>query len=89
MVGRKGDALSEGRRAMELLPIEKDVATGSEIAALFALICAWSGERELALRQLELVPQIPCYLQKLEPYWDPLRGDLRFEQIVAFLGPKE
>src|SRR5437588_1479371 len=56
MVGRKGDALSEGRRAMELLPIEKDVATGSEIAALFALICAWSGERELALRQLELVP---------------------------------
>jgi hypothetical protein len=77
---------------MELLPVEKDAVAGSEIAALFAIICVWSGDRDVAIRQLELVTRIPCYLSygllKLEPYWDPLRGDPRFEKIVASLAPK-
>ena len=92
MLGRKEEAMSEGRRAMELLPVEKDAVAGSEIAALFAIICVWSGDRDVAIRQLELVTRIPCYLSygllKLEPYWDPLRGDPRFEKIVASLAPK-
>ena len=59
----------------------------------FAIICAWTGERELALGQLEAVTKAPgSYTYgdlRLNPMWDPLRGDPRFEKIVASLAPKE
>jgi TolB-like protein/Flp pilus assembly protein TadD len=90
-LGRKEEALSEGRRAMELDPSVKDEFTESKIC--FAIICAWTGERELALRQLEAFIKTPgCYTYgnlRLSPMWDPLRGDPRFEKIVASLAPKE
>ena len=58
-----------------------------------ALIYAWTGERDLALEQLETVAKIeggPTYGElRLSPLWDPLRGDVRFEKIVASLAPKE
>ena len=58
----------------------------------FAIICAWAGERELALEQLEVLAKIPggpSYGRlRLDPVWDPLRGDPRFEKIVASLAPK-
>ena len=92
MLGNKEDALKEGRQAMELTPITKDALAGSEIMALFAVICAWADEKDLAIAQLNTVTQRPCYLTygllKLSPYWDPLRGDPRFEQIVDSLSPK-
>ena len=57
------------------------------------MICAWAGEHELALEQLEAVtknPGGPSYGElRLDPMWDPLRGDPRFEKIVASLAPKE
>jgi hypothetical protein len=57
------------------------------------MICAWAGERELALEHLEVVARIPggpSYGDlRLNPMWDPLRGDPRFEKIVASLAPKE
>ena len=59
----------------------------------FAIICAWTGERELALGQLEAFTKTPGYYTygnlRLSPLWDPLRGDPRFEKIVASLAPKE
>ena len=59
----------------------------------FAMICAWAGERNLALEQLEAVTKIPggpSYGElRLDPMWDPLRGDPRFQKIVASLAPKE
>jgi TolB-like protein/Flp pilus assembly protein TadD len=62
----------------------------------FAIIAAWTGEKDLALQQLELGARAPTPSQalnygalKLLPFWDPLRGDPRFEKIVASLGPKE
>jgi hypothetical protein len=57
-----------------------------------AVIYAWTGEKDLALDQLSVAARIPSHLSygqlRLHPYWDPLRGDPRFEQIVASLEPK-
>src|SRR5207248_8579116 len=84
-LGRKEEALSEGQRAIELAPTESDVKMW------FAIICAWTGERELALGQLEAFIKTPgshTYGSlRLNPMWDPLRGDPRFEKIVASLAP--
>jgi tetratricopeptide (TPR) repeat protein len=95
-VGRKEAALEEGRRAIALLPVEKDVINGSYMIQYFAITAAWAGEKDLALQQLELGLRAPAAAQalsygalKLHPFWDPLRGDPRFEQIVASFAPKE
>jgi tetratricopeptide (TPR) repeat protein len=94
-LGNKEAALQEGRRAMELLPVEKDSFTAQSLMAYFALIAAWAGEKNLALQQLATAAPTPGAFQiasygmlKLSPFWDPLRGDPRFEQIVASLAPK-
>jgi len=95
-LGRKDLALDEGRRAIALTPLEKDVNNGSRVLQYFAITAAWAGEKELALQQLEAglrAPQASLMLSygalKLHPFWDPLRGDPRFEKIVASLAPKK
>jgi serine/threonine-protein kinase len=91
-LGRKEEALSEGRRALELLPVAKDAADGSDMVKYFAMLAAWAGEKDLACEQLTAALHGPSGLTygelKLLPYWDPLRGDPHFEQIVASLAPK-
>src|SRR5437870_6632 len=92
-LGRKEDALNEGRRALELAPNVKDEFTEPYVKMCFAIISTWTGERELALGQLEALTKTPgshTYGSlRLSPFWDPLRGDPRFEKIVASLAPKE
>ena len=92
-LGRKEDALREGRRAVELLPIERDSLAGADMVYGFAIICAWTGENDLAFQQLTVATQKPGLVSygqlKLHPFWDPLRADPRFEKIVASLAPKE
>ena len=91
-LGRKEDALREGRRAVELLSVEKDAINGPRMIAHLAMIAAWAGEKDLACEQLAMAIHPPApvtYGQlKLLPFWDPLRGDPRFEKIVASLAPK-
>jgi tetratricopeptide (TPR) repeat protein len=94
-LGRKDLALEEGRRAIALTPLEKDVFNGSRVLQYFAITTAWAGEKELALQQLEAGLRAPAASDmlsygalKLFPFWDPLRGDPRFEKIVASLAPK-
>ena len=91
-LGRKEDAIREGRRAVELLPVTKDAINGALLIEHLALIYAWTGERDAAIAQLELATKIPSEVNygqlKLHPYWDPLRGDPRFDKIVASLAPK-
>ena len=91
-LGRKQDALKEGRRALELMPLEKDALQGADALQAFAIICAWSGESEMALQYLERglsSPSLITYGQlKLHPWWDPLRGDSRFDAIVDSLRPQ-
>jgi TolB-like protein/Tfp pilus assembly protein PilF len=95
-LGRNDLALDEGRRAIALTPLEKDVNNGSRVLQYFAITAAWAGDKELALQQLETglrVPDASLMLSygalKLLPFWDPLRGDPRFEKIVESLAPKE
>jgi tetratricopeptide (TPR) repeat protein len=95
-LGNKEAALQEGRRAMELLPREKDATNSEVLFAYFAVIAAWAGEKDLALHQLNEAISLPgaaiitSYgVLGLMPFWDPLRGDPRFEKIVASLAPKE
>ena len=92
-LGNKEDAISEGRRAVELLPVTKDAMGGALLVRNLAIIYAWTGEEDLAFEQLAIAAAIPGSFShgqlKLHPFWDPLRGDPRFEKIVASLAPKE
>jgi TolB-like protein/Tfp pilus assembly protein PilF len=92
-LGRKEEALREGRRAVELLPVEKDAIRGPAVIKYLAMIAAWAGDKDLACQQLAIIVRPPSpvtYGQlKLLPFWDPLRGDPRFEKIVASLAPKD
>jgi len=95
-LGRKPQAVEEGRRAIAMTPLEKDVNNGSRVIQFFAITTAWSGEKELALQQLQtglrapIVSQVLSYgALKLLPFWDPIRGDPRFEKIVASQAPKQ
>jgi serine/threonine protein kinase/Tfp pilus assembly protein PilF len=91
-LGRKEEALREARRALELLPLEKDAINGPLMIQYFAVIAAWVGEKDLACQQLEALLRYPGSINygelKLSPFWDPLRGDPCFEKIVASLAPK-
>ena len=85
-LGRKEEALREGRRAVELMPVEKDALVGVDLVANLAVIAAWVGNKDLAFEQLESIihrPSLVSYGElKLFPWWDPLRGDPRFEKIM-------
>jgi hypothetical protein len=95
-LGQKEAALEEGRRAIKLLPVEKDVGDGGRMIQYFSMIAAWAGDKDLALHQLESGLRAPFAsvalsygTLKLHPVWDPLRGDPRFEKIVASLARKD
>src|SRR4029077_13063645 len=91
-LGRKEEALREGRRAVELLPAEKDAINGPLMIEYLAMIAGWVDGKNLACEQLPIAIRPPSPISygqlKLLPFWDPLRGDPRFEQIVASLAPK-
>jgi TolB-like protein/Tfp pilus assembly protein PilF len=85
-LGRKEEALREGRRAVELLPVEKDALKGTAMVMYLAMIAGWVGDKDLACEQLASIIRRPSGLSygelKLLPFWDPLRGDPRFEKLV-------
>ena len=91
-LGRKEEALREGRRAVELLPVEKDAINGCVMIEYLAMIAAWVGDKHLACQQLAIAVRPPSTISygqlKLLPFWDPLRGDPTFEKIVASLQPE-
>jgi TolB-like protein/Flp pilus assembly protein TadD len=92
-LGRKEEAIREGRRACELLQPSKDAIDGVNLAVNLAQIYAWTNEKDLAISQIGGIERAPNNLSygllKLHPYWDSLRGDPRFEQIVASVAPKQ
>jgi len=85
-LGRKEEAIREGRRANELLPVTKDALGGAHIMEYLGVIYAWTGEKDLAIKQIAATLQVPSLLSygqlRLHPFWDPLRGDPRFEKLV-------
>jgi tetratricopeptide (TPR) repeat protein len=86
-LGRKEDAIHDALRAVELMPIARDSITGPDCVRNLALVYAWTGDRDGALEQLEIVATIPAGVTygdlRFNPYWDSLRGDPRFDKIVA------
>src|SRR5438876_1751636 len=78
-LGRKEEAIREGRRANELLPVTKDALGGAHIMEYLGVIYAWTGEKDLAIKQLAATLQVPSLLSygrlRLHPFWDHLRGD--------------
>lgn len=87
-LGRKEDALGEGRQAMMMRPISQDALDGPVLALDLAGVYLWAGERELAIKQLETLEQVPralTYGDLTMPDWDPLRNDPRFQELLAKL----
>ena len=85
-LGRKEEAIREGRRASELTPVAKDAMNGANIMQFLGVIYAWTGEKDLAIEQIASTLQVPSLLSygqlRLHPFSDPLRGDPRFEKLV-------
>jgi serine/threonine-protein kinase len=91
-LGDKDNAIREGTQAVALVPVSKDAIDGADLMLNLAVIYAWTGEKDLALKQLAETAQLPSTLNygwlRLHPDWDPLRGDPRFEKIVASIAPE-
>lgn len=91
-LGRKDEAIREGQRACELLPMSADAIDGVALAVNLAQIYTWTGENDRAIEQIVSIEQKPNMLSygflKLHPYWDSLRQDDRFQKILASLSPK-
>jgi tetratricopeptide (TPR) repeat protein len=85
-LGRKQAAIAEGKRAVELLPESQDAFDGPQGTAALAQIYAWTGESDEAFRLLDHLLGIPNGLTipmlKLDPLWDPLRKDPRFQTLI-------
>ena len=92
-LGNKEDAVHEGKRAVDLMPPSKNALEGAMLTQYLAVIYAWTGDKDRAIEQLADAAKLPgshvTYGHlRLNPFWDSLRGDPRFEAIVASLAPK-
>src|SRR6266436_2320287 len=85
-LGQKQKAIAEGKRAVELLPESQDALDGPHATANLAQIYAWTGEFDEAFRLLDHLFAVPSNLTvpmlKLDPAWDPLRQDPRFQALI-------
>jgi TolB-like protein/Tfp pilus assembly protein PilF len=85
-LGQKQEAIAEGKRAVELLPESQDALDGPQATATLAQIYAWTGEFDEAFRLLDHLFAVPSNLTvpmlKLDPAWDPLRNDPRFQALI-------
>ncbi len=90
-LGRTDEAIREARQAVKMHPIARDPINGTAIAVCLAKAYASAGDRDLTLEQLEMLAKIPSDISygelRFNPAWDSLRGDPRFEKIVASLAP--
>jgi serine/threonine-protein kinase len=85
-LGQKEQAIAEGKRAVELLPESEDALDGPQCTTALAQIYAWTGESDQAFRLLDHLLAVPNGLTipmfKLDPVWDPLRKDPRFQALI-------
>jgi TolB-like protein/Tfp pilus assembly protein PilF len=92
-LGQKDLAIGEAQHAIDLMPTSKDIYDGALVLEGLAQVYTWTGDRDRAIETLQKLLTMPGYTNygrlKLHPLWAPLRGDPRFEKIVASLAPKE
>jgi TolB-like protein/Flp pilus assembly protein TadD len=85
-LGQKAEAIAEGKRAVELLPESRDAFDGPQLTASLAQIYAWTGETDEAFRLLDHLLSVPngiaVSILKLDPAWDSLRKDPRFQTLI-------
>src|SRR5581483_11682499 len=85
-LGEKDLAIAEGKRAVQLLPESQDALDGARVTLALAQIYAWTGETDEALqlldRSLKTPNGITVFFLKLDPVWEPLRGDPRFQALI-------
>ena len=90
-LGQKEQAIAEGRHAVELMPLSRDAYDGMLVLQGLAQVYTWTGETDKALELVRQLMKIPGYLTygylKVDPSWDPLRKDRRFQEFVASLAP--
>jgi TolB-like protein/Flp pilus assembly protein TadD len=91
LLGRKEDAISEAKRAVEMLPISKDAIDGPRIGINLAVVYAWVDEPDLAFQDMTALAKVPYGLfyndLKLSAYFEPLRKDSRFGELLAKIAP--
>ena len=91
-LGQKDAAVAEGKRAVELLPESQDAFDGPDVTVVLAQIYAWTGESVEAFRLLDHLLVVPNGITvaglKLDPIWDPLRKDPRFQALIDKYAPK-
>ena len=91
-MGQKEEAIAEGKRAVELLPESQDALDGPSGTVALAEIYAWTGESDEAFRLLDHLLMVPSNITipmlKLDPAWDPLRQDPRFQALIDKYSPK-
>jgi TolB-like protein/Tfp pilus assembly protein PilF len=92
-LGQKDLAISEAQHAIDLMPTSKDIYDGALVLEGLAQVYTWTGDRDRAIETLQTLLTMPGYTNygrlKFHPLWAPLRGDPRFEKIVASLAPKD
>jgi TolB-like protein/Tfp pilus assembly protein PilF len=93
VLGNKEEAIKEGQRAIELIPANKNAIEGAMLIQYLAVTYAWAGEKDRAIERLAEAAKLPgshvSYGNlRLNPLWDPLRGDPGFEAIIASLAQK-
>ena len=92
VLGRKEEAIEAGRHACSLLPLAREPTSGLRPLRDLARIYALAGENDLALEVMTSVAEPSMGFDygnlKLDPVWDSIRGDPRFEKIVAALAPR-
>jgi TolB-like protein/Flp pilus assembly protein TadD len=85
-LGQKQEAVAEGKRAVELLPESQDALDGPQCTSALAQIYACTGEFDEAFRLLDHLFAVPNNLTipmfKLDPVWDPLRKDPRYQALI-------
>ena len=85
-LGKKDAAIAEGKRAVELLPESQDALDGPKMAVALAQIYAWTGESDQALQLLDRSLSTPNGVTvpflRLDPMWDPLRSNPRFQALI-------
>ena len=85
-LGQKQEAIAEGKRAVELRPESQDAFDGPQYTEALAQIYAWTGEPDEAFRLLDHLLGIPnglaIQMLKIDPAWDCLRKDPRFQALI-------
>jgi TolB-like protein/Tfp pilus assembly protein PilF len=93
LLDKKENAITEAKRAAEMLPISRDAFDGPSIMTNLAAVYAWSDQLDLAFATLSPLSKIPGGTfygsLKLDPFWDPLRKDPRFDKLLAELAPRD